>query len=76
MDWFLYDNGLRKYIRRAMVDISTSKGEIRNSYFLLIWQFHNNKCSYSLSIVNTFAKVTFGTVLYFQVIVVFENSFC
>ena len=55
-----------KCFRKAMVDISTFKGEFRNSYFLLIWQFHNCNCSYSLSIVNTFARVAFGTVLFFQ----------
>ena len=65
-----------KCFRRAMVDISTFKGEFRNSYFLLIWQFRNCNCSYSLSIVNTFARVAFGTVLFFQGIAVFKNSYC
>ena len=59
-----------------MVDISTFKSEFRNSYFLVIRQFHSNNCSYSLSIINTVARVTFGTVLFFQGIVVFENSYC
>ena len=56
----------RKCFRRTSVDISAFKGEFRKSYFLLIWQFHNSNCNYSLSIVNTFARVTFGTVLFFQ----------
>ena len=55
-----------KNFRRAIVDISTFKGEIRNSYFLLIWQFHNSNCRYSWSIVNTLARMTFGRVLLFN----------
>ena len=42
-----------KCFRRATVDISTFKDEFRSSCFLLIWQFHKNNCSYSLSIVYT-----------------------
>ena len=42
----------RKFLRRAIAYISTCKGDFQNVYFLLIWQFHNNNCSYSLSIVN------------------------
>ena len=63
-----------KCFSKAIVD--TVKGEFRNSSYLLIWQFCNNSCSYSLGMVNTFARVTFGTVLFFQSIVVFEDSFC
>ena len=56
-----------------MVDISTFKSEFRNSYFLVIRQFHSNSCSYSLSIINTVARVTFGTVLFFRGIVVLRT---
>ena len=33
-----------KCFRRATVAFSTFKGEFRNSYFLLVWQFHTNNC--------------------------------
>ena len=65
-----------KCFRRAIADISTFKGEFWSSYFLLIWHFHNNNCSYSLIIGNIFARVTFATVLFYQGIAVFENSYC
>ena len=35
-----------KSFRRATVDISSRRGDFWNSYFLLIWQFHNSNCSY------------------------------
>ena len=34
-----------KSFRRATVDISSRRGDFWNSYFLLIWQFHNSNCS-------------------------------
>ena len=39
-----------KFFRRAIVDISTCGGDFWNSYFLLIWQFHNSHIPWSSSV--------------------------
>ena len=64
-----------KCFRRAVVHISTFKGEFRKQLLSVNLIISQQQLQLLITIVNKFARVTFGAVLFFQGIV-FENSYC
>ena len=72
------------FFRRAIVDIFTCRGDFWNSYFLLIWQFHNSNIAvihkvyiknFRRAVVNNYtASVIFGTAIFSKELL-FRNTF-